>query len=67
MKKIIRSTLRLDYNLDYKIKLIAKRNRMSENSMKEYLLELGIQRYLEKYDKIFDYDEKIERKQYEEY
>ena len=50
MKKIIRSTLRIEERLDFKIKLLAKRNRVSVNRMKEYLLELGLQTYLDKYD-----------------
>lgn len=57
MSKVVRSTLRLNDKLDFKIKLIAKRNNMSENAMKEYLLELGIQTYFKKYDKLFDYDD----------
>lgn len=57
LSKVVRSTLRLNDKLDFKIKLIAKRNNMSENAMKEYLLELGIQTYLKKYDKLFDYDD----------
>ncbi|MDO4962781.1 MAG: hypothetical protein Q4E75_01600 [bacterium] len=50
MKKTVRSTLRIDDRLDFKIKLIAKRNNVSENKMKEYLLELGIETYFEKFD-----------------
>lgn len=57
LSKVVRSTLRLNDKLDFKIKLIAKRNNMSENAMKEYLLELGIQTYFKKYDKLFDYDD----------
>ena len=36
MSKVVRSTLRLNDLLDFKIKLLAKRNNLSENSMKEY-------------------------------
>jgi len=53
MKKIIRSTLRLNEQLDYNIKLLANKNRVSENKMKEYLLELGIQVYFQKFDDYF--------------
>jgi len=53
MSKVVRSTLRLNDLLDFKIKLLAKRNNLSENSMKEYLLELGIETYLDKYDSYF--------------
>ena len=53
MSKIVRSTLRLNDLLDFKIKLLAKRNNISENRMKEYLLEIGIKTYLEKYDSYF--------------
>lgn len=63
MKKIVRSTLRLDDRLDFKIKLIAKRNNVSENKMKEYLLEIGLQTYFEKYDDYFKNENKKIRKE----
>ena len=63
MKKIVRSTLRLDDRLDFKIKLIAKQNNVSENKMKEYLLEIGLQTYFEKYDDYFKRENKKIRKE----
>ncbi|MBQ2946363.1 MAG: hypothetical protein IJY25_03940 [Bacilli bacterium] len=63
MKKIVRSTLRLDERLDFKIKFIAKQNNVSENKMKEYLLEIGLQTYFEKYDDYFKRENKKIRKE----
>lgn len=63
MKRIVRSTLRLDERLDFKIKFIAKQNNVSENKMKEYLLEIGLQTYFEKYDDYFKRENKKIRKE----
>lgn len=63
MKRIVRSTLRLDERLDFKIKFIAKQNNVSENKMKEFLLEIGLQTYFEKYDDYFKRENKKIRKE----
>ena len=53
-----RTTLRIDYNLKTRIRLLAIKNNFSMNKMFIYLLELGYRFYVERYEK--DYKFKME-------
>lgn len=64
MKKTVRSTLRIEDRLDFQIKLLASRNNMSANKMINYLLELGISTYLERFDNYYqEQNKKLEQEE----
>ena len=69
IKGLIRTTLRIDNNLKTRIELIAIKNNLSFNKMLNYIIELGYNSYMEKFDKYYEnQDDKLERdkKYYEE-
>lgn len=64
IKKLVRTTLRIDNNLKTRIELLAIKNNLSFNKMLIYLLELGYNSYMEKFDKYYEMqNKKIEREE----
>lgn len=59
IKSLIRTTLRIDNNLKTRIELLAKKNNFSFNNMINYLIELGYNSYIEKFDKYYEEQNKI--------
>ena len=53
IKGLIRTTLRIDNNLKTRIELIAIKNNLSFNKMLNYIIELGYNSYMEKFDKYY--------------
>ena len=65
VKKNIRTTLRIDNNLKTRIELLAIKNNISLNRMFIYIIELGYQTYLERFDKYY-FNEDLKIKSEEE-
>ena len=65
--KRIRTTLRIDNNLKTRIELLAIKNNLSFNKMLTYIIELGYNSYMEKFDKYYEnQNKKIEREEKDE-
>lgn len=58
IRKNIRTTLRIDNNLKTRIELLAIKNNLSFNKMIIYVIEIGYQTYLEKFDKYYEEQDK---------
>lgn len=62
VKGLVRTTLRIDNNLKTRIELLAIKNNLSFNKMLIYIIELGYNSYMEKFDKYYEIqNKKIER------
>ena len=62
VKGLVRTTLRIDNNLKTRIELLAIKNNFSFNKMLTYIIELGYNSYMEKFDKYYEkQNKKIER------
>ena len=67
LRRNIRTTLRIDNNLKTRIELLAIKNNLSFNKMLTYLIELGYNSYMEKFDKYYEIqNKKIEREEEDE-
>ena len=67
VKGLVRTTLRIDNNLKTRIELLAVKNNLSFNKMLTYLIELGYNSYIEKFDKYYEIqNKKIEREEEDE-
>ena len=67
VKGLVRTTLRTDNNLKTRIELLAIKNNLSFNKMLTYLIELGYNSYMEKFDKYYEIqNKKIEREEEDE-
>lgn len=67
LRRNIRTTLRIDNNLKTRIELLAVKNNLSFNKMLTYLIELGYNSYMEKFDKYYEIqNKKIEREEEDE-
>lgn len=65
VRENIRTTLRIDNNLKTRIELLAIKNNISLNRMFIYIIELGYQTYLERFDKYY-FNEDLKIKSEEE-
>lgn len=64
IKGLVRTTLRIDNNLKTRIELLAVKNNLSFNKMLTYIIELGYNSYMEKFDKYYEIqNKKIEREE----
>lgn len=62
IKGLIRTTLRIDNNLKTRIELLAIKNNLSFNKMLVYIIELGYNEYIKKFDKYYEeQNKKLER------
>ncbi|MDO5568583.1 MAG: hypothetical protein Q4G04_00520 [bacterium] len=59
IKGFIRTTLRIDNNLKTRIELLSKKNNISFNKMMLYIIELGYERYIEKFDNYYKEQNKV--------
>lgn len=67
VKGLVRTTLRIDNNLKTRIELLAVKNNLSFNKMLTYLIELGYNSYMEKFDKYYEIqNKKIESEEEDE-
>lgn len=62
IKGLVRTTLRIDNNLKTRIELLAIKNNLSFNKMLVYIIELGYNEYIRKFDKYYEeQNKKLER------
>ena len=62
IKSLVRTTLRIDNNLKTRIGLLAIKNNLSFNKMLVYIIELGYNEYIKKFDKYYEeQNKKLER------
>ena len=54
IKGLIRTTIRIDNNLKTRIELLAIKNNLSFNKMITYILDIGYNTYIEKFDKYYE-------------
>ncbi len=54
MKCSVRTTLRIDDNLKTRIENLAIKNNFSLNKMLNYLLEMGYQAYMKRFDNCYE-------------
>ena len=54
IKGLVRTTLRIDNNLKTRIELLAIKNNLSFNKMLVYIIELGYNEYIQKFDKYYE-------------
>ena len=54
IKGLVRTTLRIDNNLKTRIELLAIKNNLSFNKMLVYIIELGYNEYIKKFDKYYE-------------
>ena len=67
VKGLVRTTLRIDNNLKTRIELLSIKNNLSFNKMLTYLIALGYNSYIEKFDKYYEMqNKKIEREEEDE-
>lgn len=67
VKGLVRTTLRIDNNLKTRIELLSIKNNLSFNKMLTYLIELGYNSYIEKFNKYYEMqNKKIEREEEDE-
>ena len=58
IKGLVRTTLRIDNNLKTRVELLAIKNNLSFNKMLIYIIELGYNSYMEKFDKYYEMQNK---------
>lgn len=58
IKGLVRTTLRIDNNLKTRIELLAIKNNLSFNKMLIYIIELGYNSYMGKFDKYYEMQNK---------
>jgi hypothetical protein len=59
IKGLIRTTIRIDNNLKTRIELLAIKNNLSFNKMITYILDIGYNTYIEKFDKYYERQNEI--------
>lgn len=59
IRGLVRTTLRIDNNLKTRIELLAIKNNISFNKMLVYLIELGYNLYLNRFDKYYEEQNRI--------
>lgn len=59
IKGLIRTTIRIDNNLKTRIELLAIKNNLSFNKMLTYILDIGYNTYIEKFDKYYERQNEI--------
>lgn len=59
IKSLVRTTIRIDNNLKTRIELLAIKNNLSFNKMITYILDIGYNTYIEKFDKYYERQNEI--------
>ena len=59
IKGLVRTTIRIDNNLKTRIELLAIKNNLSFNKMITYILDIGYNTYIEKFDKYYERQNEI--------
>lgn len=59
MRGIIKLSIRIDDNLKSRVELLAKKNNLNFTKMLNYLIEIGYQTYMKRFDKYYEEQNKI--------
>lgn len=59
MRGIIKLSIRIDDNLKSRVELLAKQNNLNFTKMLNYLIEIGYQTYMKRFDKYYKEQNKI--------
>ena len=59
IKGLVRTTIRIDNKLKTRIELLAIKNNLSFNKMITYILDIGYNTYIEKFDKYYEKQNEI--------
>lgn len=59
MRGIIKLSIRIDDNLKSRVELLAKKNNLNFTKMLNYLIEIGYQTYIKRFDKYYEEQNKI--------
>lgn len=57
-REIVKFSIRMDENLKTRIELLAKKNNLNFTKMLNYIVELGYQTYIERFDKYYEIQNK---------
>lgn len=66
IKGLVRTTIRIDNNLKTRIELLAIKNNLSFNRMLTYILDIGYNTYMEKFDKYYEEQNEIIKRESEQ-
>ena len=66
IKGLVRTTIRIDNNLKTRIELLAIKNNLSFNRMLTYILDIGYNTYMENFDKYYERQNEIIKKELKE-
>lgn len=58
MREIKKFSIRMDENLKIRIELLAKKNNLNFTKMLNYIIELGYQSYITRFDKYYEEQDK---------
>lgn len=58
-----RTTIRLDDNLKTRLQLLAIKNKISFNKMSIYILEIGYQEYIKRFDPYYEKENEKQKEQ----
>ncbi len=53
-REIVKFSIRMDDNLKTRIELLAKKNNLNFTKMLNYIVELGYQTYIKRFDKYYE-------------
>lgn len=56
---IVKFSIRMDDNLKTRVELLAKKNNMNFTKMLNYIVELGYQTYINRFDKYYEEQNKL--------
>ncbi len=59
IRGLVRTTIRIDNNLKARIELLSVKNNLSFNKMLNYIIELGYERYMEKFDRYYQEQDRL--------
>lgn len=63
MRGIKKFSIRMDENLKIRIELLAKKNNLNFTKMLNYIIELGYQSYITRFDKYYEEQDKRNKRE----
>ena len=66
IKGLVRTTIRIENSLKTRIELLSRKNNISFNKMITYILDIGYNTYMENFDKYYERQNEIIKKELKE-
>ncbi len=66
IKGLVRTTIRISNNLKTRIEVLSRKNNISFNKMITYILDIGYNTYMENFDKYYERQNEIIKKELKE-